>query len=64
MATPHASSTTGINLAAKLATFSEPWQPRVVGQFNGHELMNGGGEAGDLTIRRKGRGIRATTSRH
>ena len=30
---------TGIDLAAKLATFSEPWQPRVVGQFNGHDLM-------------------------
>jgi len=28
-----------INLAAKLATFAEPWQPRVVGQFNGHDLM-------------------------
>jgi len=28
-----------INLAAKLATFPEYWQPRVVGQFNGHDLM-------------------------
>jgi mannose-6-phosphate isomerase-like protein (cupin superfamily) len=28
-----------INLARKLATFSEHWQPRVVGQFNGHDLM-------------------------
>jgi mannose-6-phosphate isomerase-like protein (cupin superfamily) len=28
-----------INLAARLATFSEYWQPRVVGQFNGHDLM-------------------------
>jgi mannose-6-phosphate isomerase-like protein (cupin superfamily) len=28
-----------INLASKLATFSEYWQPRVVGQFNGHDLM-------------------------
>ena len=27
------------NLAQKLATFSEHWQPRVVGQFNGHDLM-------------------------
>ena len=27
-----------INLAEKLATFSEPWQPRTVGQFNGHDL--------------------------
>ena len=30
---------TSVNLAAKLATFSEHWQPRVVGQFNGNDLM-------------------------
>ncbi len=29
----------GIRLAEKLATFSEHWQPRTVGQFNGHDLM-------------------------
>jgi mannose-6-phosphate isomerase-like protein (cupin superfamily) len=28
-----------INLANKLSTFSEYWQPRTVGQFNGHDLM-------------------------
>ena len=28
-----------INLAEKLATFSEHWQPRVVAAFNGHDLM-------------------------
>jgi mannose-6-phosphate isomerase-like protein (cupin superfamily) len=28
-----------INLAAKLSTFSDYWQPRVVGSFNGHDLM-------------------------
>jgi mannose-6-phosphate isomerase-like protein (cupin superfamily) len=28
-----------INLAAKLATFAEPWQPRVVAQFNGNDIM-------------------------
>ena len=28
-----------VNLAEKLATFTEHWQPRVVGQFNGHDLM-------------------------
>jgi mannose-6-phosphate isomerase-like protein (cupin superfamily) len=28
-----------INLAEKLATFDGHWQPRVVGQFNGHDLM-------------------------
>lgn len=28
-----------INLAQKLATFADHWQPRVVGQFNGHDLM-------------------------
>ncbi len=28
-----------INLADELSTFSEYWQPRVVGQFNGNDLM-------------------------
>ena len=28
-----------INVADKLGTFTEHWQPRVVGQFNGHDLM-------------------------
>ena len=28
-----------VNLAAKLSTFTEHWQPRTVGQFNGHDLM-------------------------
>lgn len=28
-----------IDLAAKLATFDAHWQPRVVGQFNGHDLL-------------------------
>src|SRR5215212_1133663 len=28
-----------INLAEKLATFSEHFKPRTVGQFNGHDLM-------------------------
>lgn len=28
-----------INLARKLATFSEHWSPRIVGGFNGHDLM-------------------------
>ena len=28
-----------INLADKLSTFSADWQPRTVGQFNGHDLM-------------------------
>ncbi|HEY0748118.1 MAG TPA: cupin domain-containing protein [Steroidobacteraceae bacterium] len=28
-----------INLAAKLATFADHYQPRTVGQFNGHDLM-------------------------
>jgi mannose-6-phosphate isomerase-like protein (cupin superfamily) len=28
-----------INLAAKLATFSDHYKPRTVGQFNGHDLM-------------------------
>ena len=28
-----------IDLAAKLATFTDTFQPRTVGQFNGHDLM-------------------------
>jgi mannose-6-phosphate isomerase-like protein (cupin superfamily) len=28
-----------INLAEKLSTFNAHWQPRVVGRFNGHDLM-------------------------
>jgi len=28
-----------INLADKLSTFTEYWQPRVVGQFNDNDLM-------------------------
>ena len=28
-----------INVVEKLGTFTEHWQPRVVGQFNGHDLM-------------------------
>lgn len=30
---------TGIDLSEKLATFEEPWQPRVIGSFNGPDLM-------------------------
>lgn len=29
----------GVNLAQKLATFAEHWQPRVVAAFNGHDVM-------------------------
>lgn len=28
-----------VNLAEKLSTFSEHWQPRTIGEFNGHDLM-------------------------
>jgi mannose-6-phosphate isomerase-like protein (cupin superfamily) len=28
-----------VNLADKLSTFTEHWQPRTVGRFNGHDLM-------------------------
>jgi hypothetical protein len=28
-----------IDLAAKLATFTEAWQPRTVSLFNGHDVM-------------------------
>jgi len=30
---------TSIDLASKLATFSEAWQPRTVALFNGHDVM-------------------------
>ena len=30
---------TAINLAEKLATFSEHWSPRIVSDFNGHDIM-------------------------
>ena len=28
-----------VNLAQKLSTFVEYWQPRTIGQFNNHDLM-------------------------
>lgn len=28
-----------INLAEKLSQFSDHWSPKVIGQFNGHDLM-------------------------
>jgi mannose-6-phosphate isomerase-like protein (cupin superfamily) len=28
-----------VNLAEKLSTFTEHWQPRTVGEFNDHDLM-------------------------
>jgi mannose-6-phosphate isomerase-like protein (cupin superfamily) len=31
--------TQGVNLAAKLSTFSEHYQPRTIAQFNGHDIM-------------------------
>jgi mannose-6-phosphate isomerase-like protein (cupin superfamily) len=30
---------TGVNLPQKLSTFSDHWAPRVVTQFNGHDVM-------------------------
>jgi hypothetical protein len=38
-ATPSPELRGGVDLAEKLATLSEPWQPRVVSRFNGHDLM-------------------------
>jgi len=32
-------SVNAVNLAEKLSTFVEHWQPRTVGQFNGHDVM-------------------------
>ena len=31
--------TTPVNLAAKLATFSEYWQPRIVATFDGNDIL-------------------------
>ena len=28
-----------INLAERLSTFTEHWQPRIIGEFNGHDVM-------------------------
>jgi mannose-6-phosphate isomerase-like protein (cupin superfamily) len=28
-----------VNIAAKLAQFTEQWSPKTVGQFNGHDIM-------------------------
>lgn len=28
-----------INLSHKLSTFTEAWSPRIVGRFNGHDIM-------------------------
>jgi mannose-6-phosphate isomerase-like protein (cupin superfamily) len=28
-----------INLAAKLDKFAEPWSPKIIGQYNGNDLM-------------------------
>ena len=30
---------TAINLAEKLASFAEHWSPKIVGTFNGHDIM-------------------------
>jgi mannose-6-phosphate isomerase-like protein (cupin superfamily) len=30
---------TSINLAEKLSTFNDHWKPRIVGDFNGNDLM-------------------------
>jgi len=36
---PRSDSRKPINLAAKLAGFTEHWQPRTVAEFNGHDVM-------------------------
>jgi mannose-6-phosphate isomerase-like protein (cupin superfamily) len=32
-------SNTGINLKEKLSLFKEHWSPKIVSQFNGHDIM-------------------------
>ena len=39
MTKPHMTAPKAINLHDKLSQFSEPWSPRIVGQFNGHDIM-------------------------
>ena len=36
---PRVDSSGPINLAEKLASFTERWQPRTVAEFNGHDVM-------------------------
>ena len=36
---PRVGSPEPINLAEKLASFTEHWQPRTVAEFNGHDIM-------------------------
>jgi mannose-6-phosphate isomerase-like protein (cupin superfamily) len=36
---PRLASSAPINLAEKLAGFTEHWQPRTVAEFNGHDIM-------------------------
>ncbi len=36
---PRIESSGPINLAEKLASFTEHWQPRTVAEFNGHDVM-------------------------
>ena len=36
---PRVESSDPINLAEKLASFAERWQPRTVAEFNGHDVM-------------------------
>jgi mannose-6-phosphate isomerase-like protein (cupin superfamily) len=36
---PERAAHKAINLADKLATFDEHWSPRIVGAFNGHDIM-------------------------
>lgn len=60
----HLSPPTGVDLAEKLATFNELWQPRVVGQFNARPairrsarcraLPGGGGRSGGSADREAG----------
>ena len=41
---------TGINLAERLDTFVECWQPKTVGQFNGHDNTGNAATAAPRTF--------------
>jgi len=36
---PHTAAGKPVDLAEKLATFADHWQPRTVAEFNGHDVM-------------------------
>jgi len=48
-----------VNLTAALATFDEPWSPRIVGHYNGNKIFLAKAK-GELVCRRAFRGRRCS----